>query len=131
MADVIVASDIHLVQSEDGLAADFDYGKQTNSGGHVDRYQCKGCGWTIIDDSAEYDKHTQDGLGGEALISRIKEMNTPTPPEKGDPVTFDDLVARIAVQYSTLSGEELAEEWNRLFDDQVVYEGDSLFWVKR
>jgi len=75
--EIIVASRIHLVQNADGSDPSFDYGEQTNDNGpngHIDRYQCAGCGWTIIEDTVEYEHLTQDGLGERALIARIKEL---------------------------------------------------------
>lgn len=78
MVSITVASDVLLDQNPDGSDPGWDYGEQTNDdsdSGHVDRYQCKGCGWTILNDTPEYEDHTEDGLGAEALISRIRELN--------------------------------------------------------
>ena len=49
---------------------------------------------------------------------------------RGNVVSHDELVQRIAKAYERLSGEELAEVWNALFPTRVVYEGDSLYWVE-
>lgn len=124
MMDLCVASDISISEHPDGTI-DFAYGDQSNEGGgHVDRYQCGECGRTIVDHNSP---HSDDGLDVAALAKAINAINNP--PKQGEQVSFDELVTRISDQYSTLSGEELAQEWNRLFPEQVVYEGDSMFWV--
>jgi hypothetical protein len=46
MSDVIVNSAIMNLDSE----GDFDYGEQIRDGGVVERYQCEGCGWEVVDD---------------------------------------------------------------------------------
>ena len=127
--DVVVTSPINaVVERHDGSVA-IDYGKQTNEGGHVGNYQCRTCGYIIVDDSPENEDKTQDGLDEHSLVMALKELNAP--PQKGDLVSADELIQRISDQYETLSGHELAEEWNKLCPaNEVMYEGDSLFWVK-
>lgn len=45
MLDVTVFSDVVSC----GTGGDCEYGKQSNDGGAVDRYQCSECGWTVPD----------------------------------------------------------------------------------
>jgi len=76
LVDVITSSEIIVADSADGPC--YEYIKElTNSEGSVERYQCLGCGWTIVDDTVENEAHTEDGVGIEALISKLKELNGP------------------------------------------------------
>jgi hypothetical protein len=60
-----------LGEGDDG--AYFTYGEQTNEDGYVDRYQCGGCGFTIIDHTR--DDLTEEGLDIDALIRAVKLLN--------------------------------------------------------
>ncbi len=108
------------------LFEDFDlrYYDAENSDGQVDRYQCSQCGYTIMEcDSAD------QGELALKLAEVLKGLNAPI--KKGDCVSFGDLIHRIADAYERLEGEELANLWNEMFSTTpVVYDGDSLFWVK-
>jgi len=131
MADVVVASRVWLAQNADGSDPSYDHGEQTNEGGHVDRYQCGNCGWTIINDGGAYERYTQDGLDGDALIARIKAMNAQRDLE--NPVSHEELVLRIADSFSEMDGESLAEVWNMNLcpNNPVKYVGDSMYeWVQ-
>lgn len=137
MVEVIVASEIRISTEEadeTGPGGIFsNYGEQTNEDGHVDRYQCGNCGFTIVSHDPAFEEFTEDGVDVGALAKVIDRLNAFPAAEavkKGDLVSHDDLVTRIAHQYATLSGQELADEWNRLFPEQVVYKGDSLFSVE-
>lgn len=102
---------------------DTDQGDQTNEGGHVDRYQCGECGYTIVDDSSP---HADDGLDEVSLFLALKELRD----KAASVLSFNDLVSQIVEAYRKLGGLELAEIWNEMFPtSQVVYEGDSLFRV--
>lgn len=120
---VTVTTRVVSLEESDGTTparltmAEMEYGKQTNTDGYVDRYQCSHCGYIIVDSSC-------GELDNRVLAKALTKLNT------GETeVTFDELVTRIADQYSALSGEELAEIWNSLFPEQVVYKGDSMYWV--
>lgn len=73
--NITVASDIaQLWRDGDGIVQT-DYGEQTNDdgdGGHVDRYQCGCCGYTIVDDKS---CHAEDGLDEASLAAAIEELN--------------------------------------------------------
>lgn len=74
MVDVTVASELRISEYEadatgpGGISA--SYGEQTNEGGHIERYQCGKCGYTILDDSPENEAATHAG----ALAARLKEL---------------------------------------------------------
>ncbi len=126
--DITVATGISNVKIFDDGRIEYDNGEQTNEGGHVDRYQCGDCGFTIVDDKSP---HADDGLDEHALVKAIQYLNNP--PKKGDLVSHGELVHRIADGYDALSGEELATLWNELFPaTPVVYDEvvNTLFWVK-
>lgn len=149
MVDVAVASEIRISKYEEDETGpsciETNYGDQTNDGGHVDRYQCGGCGYTIVDHNSP---HSDDGLDVDALAKAIEALNTP-PGVKGEEVSHADLVDRIADAHTALSAavlkagrvssNELAIMWNVLFPKTpVVYEGphrinarSSLYWVKK
>lgn len=71
MAEVTVASLCIVTQAKDGTV-DVRYKEQSNEGGFVDRYQCAGCGFTIID---EEELTGQSGEDGERLVEKLKRMN--------------------------------------------------------
>ncbi len=98
MVDMIVASECSLgypavdpgcVVDPDGY--EIQYGDQTNQGGHVERYQCGNCGFTIVDDSSD---HADDGLDEHALVKAIQALNA-VPSKMGDRVTHTELVQTI------------------------------------
>jgi predicted RNA-binding Zn-ribbon protein involved in translation (DUF1610 family) len=125
MVGMTVATEVGKVEQHDDGKVNYVAGEQTNEDGHVDRYQCKGCGFTIVDDNSP---HAANGLDEYALAMAIQALNDP--PKKGDLVNFDELVRRIADAHRGLEGRELADIWNGMFpSDPVTYEGDSLFWV--
>lgn len=121
--DITASTTCTVEQRDNGFK--MRYGTAVNSVGHVDRYQCRCCGYLIIDHNSP---HTEDGMNELALVAALKELSAPI--KKGDMVSFAELIQRIGDQYETLSGQELANSWNELFPEQVVYEGDSLFWVQ-
>lgn len=140
MVEMVVDSKVDAIIEIDG-AVELQYGEQTNEGGHVDHYCCGGCGLWIVDDHSE---HADDGLDAHALAKAIRALNAEhlvtglvapaeaEKSEKGDPVSFGDLIQRVTDNFVLMSEEELADEWNKLCpDNPVVYEGDSLFWVKK
>lgn len=47
--DVTVATKINVLYN-DGIIA---YGEATNENGYVDRYQCRDCGYTIVEDQPD------------------------------------------------------------------------------
>lgn len=132
MVNITVASGIDRLWRDEAGIVQVGYGEQTNDydggdGGHVDRYQCEGCGYTIVDDKS---RHAEDGLDEAALASAIEELNRIE--RKGELVCANELVDRIADAHRGLSGQELADIWNGIFPGmEVVYDGDSLFWVKQ
>ena len=122
--DITVATTCRVEQHDNGF--EIVYGDATNSDGYVDRYQCCGCGYTIVDHNSP---HTEDGLDELALVAALKQLSVP--PQKGELVSRGELVHRIVDGYDSLSGEELVALWNELFPaTPVVYEGDSLYWMK-
>lgn len=123
-AEITVASDVNsLVLHDDGV--DIDYGEQTNEGGHVVRYQCKNCGYNIVDDNSE---HADDGLDEHALVKAIQALNAKEPKGRGELVGFPILLNKIKNAQDRVGGKELAEIFNSLFpDQQVKYIGDSMF----
>jgi rubredoxin len=125
--DITTTSEINVLTEEnDPSCIVVLYGEQTNEGGHVERYQCGSCGFIICDDTSP---HAEDGLDDDALVRAIDHLNLKQEVAKKI-VSHDDLVRRLSDQYATLSGEELANAWNVLMDDQVIYDGDSLYWVE-
>lgn len=68
MVDMTVSSEVAEISPEGG---EITYGEQTNEGGHVDRYGCGQCGYTIIDHDSPF---CEDGLDGEALASALKAL---------------------------------------------------------
>jgi len=130
MVGITVATEIYSIALMDDGHVDYMQGDQINEDGHVDRYQCGVCGFTIVDHDSP---HSDDGLDEGALVKAIEALNAAVPlVVKGDLVGHGDLVHRIADAYEALSGEELANLWNELFPaTPVIYEGDSLYWVEK
>jgi len=128
MVDVGVISEIsRLLRYENGVG--IEYGEQTNDDGHVDRYQCGGCGYTIVSDAPEFDELTMDGLDENALVKAIDELNSiPVKAKELELISVDELANRFSkLIREGLSGEDLATFWNTLVDEKIVYEGDSMF----
>lgn len=126
--DLTCATSISQVREMDDGDVQIEYGEQTNESGHVDRYQCMGCGYTIVDDKSP---HADDGLDEHALAKALKELIANAKPKKGDLVSHSELCHRLANALEISGGEELARIWNEVCPDEVIYEGDSLFWVKK
>lgn len=107
-----------------------EYGQVCNEGGYVVRYQCRGCGYVIVDDCTCGD----DALDGQALVKALNELNSPKKDEVdevGEVVDFSELIQSIAEAYEHLEGEALTEIWNNIFPTRpIVYDGDSLFHWK-
>ncbi len=136
MVDVTFVSKIRISEHEDdetgpgGIFTNrFDYGEQTNEDGHVDRYQCSSCGFNILDDSPENEKYTQDGLDPGALATRIKELNAAlaVTPLDGQTMSHIELVELVKDRLEELSGEDMRDLVNNLFQEQITYEGDSFY----
>lgn len=67
--DITVATGCHLVEDEQGV--DLRYFAFSNSDGYVDRYQCSGCGYTIIDHNSLF---CEEGLDADALAKALKAL---------------------------------------------------------
>jgi predicted RNA-binding Zn-ribbon protein involved in translation (DUF1610 family) len=132
MVDITVSSECSVIEV-DGFGVDpttyeigYHRGKK-NEGGHVDRYQCSGCGFKIIDHESP---HCEEGLDATALAKALKELANPTETQqdRSGLVSHDELVREIAQQYAGLTGEEMVLEWSRLFPGkEITYDGDSLY----
>lgn len=126
IVDMTVAGEIRF-----GEGNRVDRGDQTNEGGHVDRYQCGECGYTITDDTSP---HADDGLDEYALRKAIEALNVATikQPNPDVPlVTHAELVRRFSDALEVTEGEAMANLWNETSPDEVEYIGDSMFrWVK-
>lgn len=74
MVDMTVATEISNVVQYDDNRVEHVQGEQTNEDGHVDRYQCGECGYTIVDGYASF---TDEGLDIRALVRAIHAINNP------------------------------------------------------
>ncbi len=129
MVDMTVATEISSVVQLDDNRVEYVTGEEINKDGHVDRYQCRNCGYTIVDDNSP---HAEEGLDEYALVRAIHAINNP--PEiaakLGDLITHTGLIHQFGQEFAVMEGEELAKIWNDLFPGQVKYNGDSMYeWV--
>lgn len=126
MIDVGVLSEVQELELSDDGSVQHSYGEQTNEDGYILRYQCKTCGYVIVDDDSEF---AEDGLDEKALVKAIEALNA-VREAKGEVVDSDVLLNQISEAHENLDGEELAELFNSLFPGQKVkYLGDSMFEV--
>jgi len=129
MVDVGVSSEIHGLRLWSDGGVDVQYGEQTNEDGHIDRYICANCGYTIADHTS---RHANDGLDECALVKAIEELNAIAEEKEPELISVDELANRFSkLIREGLSGEDLATFWNNLVDEKIVYEGDSMFRVKK
>jgi len=73
MVDMTVATEVSLEQT--GAGIECFPGEQNNEGGHVDRYQCGDCGYTIIN----HESDLENGLDEFALADAIQKLNATRP----------------------------------------------------
>lgn len=125
-AEMTVTTEIDVLDSYDDGHVEVQYGDERNEDGHVVRYQCKKCGFLIVDSDSE---HAEDGLDEHALVKAIEALNA-VREAKGEVVGCDALLNQISEAHENLDGGELAELFNNLFPGQKVkYLGDSMFEV--
>ncbi len=131
MVAMTVASEIRISEEEadeTGPGGVFtNYGNQHRHGGHVDRYQCGECGYTILNHDSPL---SEDGDAG-ALAKAIKTLNAVTLAPNVTLITHAELVQRFAAALEVMGGEALARIWNETSPRRVVYREDSMFeWVE-
>ena len=124
IADVTVVSEVTELELFDDGSVQHSYGEQTNEDGHVVRYQCKTCGYNIVDDDSEF---ANEGLDEHALAKAIWAINKMR--ESGGPIIdIEEILAQLNKAHEQLEGKELAEVFNSYFPEQQVnYVGDGTF----
>jgi predicted RNA-binding Zn-ribbon protein involved in translation (DUF1610 family) len=134
LANVTVRSEVHLTEDLNDGELSYDTGPQerikdaNNEDGHVVRYQCGGCGALIVDDDSPY---AENGLDHHALASALKALAATSPADSVPLITQEELIQRFSDALEETEGEALANLWNEMSPNQVVYEGDSMFrWVE-
>lgn len=71
MSETVVSTPCRI-WIHDGDRPNITYGVPDCEQGHVDRYQCKTCGFVVIDHD---DELTEEGLDAGALVKAIERLN--------------------------------------------------------